>query len=46
MVRAGPAVVPGMLAWLTAFTEAGVEIEPFGLASAIPSAVFCSGDSI
>jgi hypothetical protein len=46
MACAEPAVVPGMLAWLTALTEAGAGIEPFGLASAIPSTVFCSGDSI
>lgn len=43
MACAGPAVVP---AWLTALAGAGVEIERFGLASAIPSAVFCRGDSI
>ena len=46
MACAGPAAVPGMPAWLTALAGAGVEIEPFGLASAIPSAVFCKGDSI
>jgi hypothetical protein len=40
------AVVLGMLAWLTALTEAGVTIEPFTLALAIPSTVFCRGDSI
>ena len=46
MARAEPAIVPGMPAWLTALVEAGVEIEPFGSALAIPSAVFCRGDSI
>jgi len=46
MGRAEPAVVPGIPAWLTALTGAGAEIEPFGLASTIPSTVFCSGDSI
>jgi hypothetical protein len=46
MACAAPVVVPEMPAWLTAFTGAGVPIEFFGAALAIPSAVFCSGDSI
>ena len=44
MACAGPAFVPEMPAWLTAPDGAGATIE--ALAAAIPSTVFCRGDSI